>query len=228
MSRDSKAVHFLITARGGSKGVPRKNLALVDGIPLIVRSVNAALACSVPGSVNVSTDNDEIASVARAAGATVTKRPSELANDDSTSESAILHFLTTHCYETGTVVLIQPTAPFLTGEDLERVVQTCSSYDSCLTAYRSHAFLWRQSLDGRVTGVNHDFKVRLRRQDIAEVEYIENGAAYGMDISGFLVHRHRFFGRVGCVEVPRIRSIEIDSMDDLLLANTIAQHLAAR
>ncbi len=125
-------------------------------------------------------------------------------------------------------MLIQPTAPFLTGEDLERVVQTCSSYDSCLTAYRSHAFLWRQSLDGRVTGVNHDFKVRLRRQDIAEVEYIENGAAYGMDISGFLVHRHRFFGRVGCVEVPRIRSIEIDSMDDLLLANTIAQHLAAR
>jgi N-acylneuraminate cytidylyltransferase len=78
-----------------------------------------------------------------------------------------------------------------------------------------------------VTGVNHDFKVRLRRQDIDEVEYIENGGAYGMDIGGFLVHRHRFFGRVGCVEVPRIRSIEIDSIEDLQLANIVAKHLAA-
>ena len=201
---------------------------MVDGVPLVVRSVNAALACRVPGSVNVSTDDDEIASLATAAGATVTRRPIEIASDNSPSELAIHHFLTTHSYLAGTLVLIQPTAPFLTGEDLERVVQTCTSYDSCLTAYRSHAFLWRRSLDGHVTGVNHDFKVRLRRQDTDEMEYIENGGAYGMDIGGFLVHRHRFFGRVGCVEVPRIRSIEIDSIEDLQLANIIAKHLVAR
>ncbi|MGA1387223.1 MAG: hypothetical protein ACO33D_02730 [Ilumatobacteraceae bacterium] len=69
--------------------------------------------------------------------------------------------------------------------------------------------------------MNHDPLVRQRRQEISKREYLENGAAYLMSVNGFLRMRHRFFGRIGYSVMPRIRSIEIDSPEDLLLANQI-------
>jgi CMP-N-acetylneuraminic acid synthetase len=218
MNGEDSDVRFLITARGGSKGVPRKNLQVVGGKPLVVRSIEAALSSPVKASVFVSTDDDEIAELSQQSGAKVIRRPSELATDSSTSESAVLHFLDSERLTNGKIVLIQPTSPFLNGDDLAQVVQCCGKFDSCLTVYESHAFLWRQKADHEVVGVNHDFRVRLRRQDMHSNEFIENGAAFGMDIAGFRRFKHRFFGRVGMVVMPKLRSLEIDSQEDLQLA----------
>ncbi|MFT4296844.1 MAG: NTP transferase domain-containing protein, partial [Micropruina sp.] len=82
----------VIPARGGSKGVPGKNLAAVGGVPLVARAVRAALD-SGADAVTVSTDDDAIAAVAEAAAARVTRRPAELAGDAASSESALLHAL---------------------------------------------------------------------------------------------------------------------------------------
>ena len=218
-------IAILIPARGGSKGIPKKNLQTVGGIPLISRAVLAAQAAAVTNDVYVSTDDQEIASTALSNGAKVITRPAEFSTDKSSTEDAVLHFLQTMHITSGIVVFVQPTSPFVRGEDIKRLSETCMSYDSCLTVTSSHGFLWKREHDGTVSGVNHASTVRLRRQDLSESEFLENGAAYGMRVEQFLQTRHRFFGRIGYVEMPRTRSIEIDGIEDLHLANCLSQLL---
>jgi CMP-N-acetylneuraminic acid synthetase len=107
-------------------------------------------------------------------------------------------------------------------------VHAAREHDSALTVTESHRFLWRGTQDGSLVGVNHDHHVRLRRQDIQFQEFAENGAAYAMDVAQFRSIKHRFFGRIGHVLMPAIRSIEIDEPADLDFANVIADFLAVR
>jgi N-acylneuraminate cytidylyltransferase len=220
-------VFFLIPARGGSKGIPRKNLREVGGVPLVARSIAAAQEANVSDAIFVSTDDSEIAALALSCGAGVIERPAELSLDASSSEDAISHFLDITKTETGTLIMIQPTSAFVTGEDLRALASICQSFDSALTVTSSHSFLWRSARDGSLTSVNHDSSTRLRRQDLANNEFVENGAAYGMSVDGFRRYRHRFFGRIGFVEMPRIRSFEIDSPEDLDLAKLISALIKA-
>ena len=220
-------VFFLIPARGGSKGIPRKNLREVGGVPLVARSIAAAQEANVSDAIFVSTDDSEIAALALSCGAGVIERPAELSLDASSSEDAISHFLDITKTETGTLIMIQPTSAFVTGEDLRALASICQSFDSALTVTPSHSFLWRSARDGSLTSVNHDSSTRLRRQDLANYEFVENGAAYGMSVDGFRRYRHRFFGRIGFVEMPRIRSFEIDSPEDLDLAKLISALIRA-
>lgn len=218
-------VHCVIPARGGSKGIPRKNLRFVDGLPLVARAVRAAQASRLVNSAVVSTDDDEIAEIARNHGADVIIRPDSLSTDESSSESALLHYLEVRNITRGKLLLVQPTSPFLEGNDLDQLVERLGSFDSALTVTESHSFIWRQDSTGSLSGVNHNSSVRTRRQDLTHHEYAENGAAYGMDVIGFHRARHRFFGRIGFVVMPKIRSLEIDSIDDLQLAESIGQTL---
>lgn len=217
---------YIILARGNSKGVRRKNVREVGGIPLVVRSVAAAIESAVTRDVFVSTDDSEISALASAAGATVISRPDHLAADDTSSEDALIHALSELGRSDGKLILIQPTSPFLTGTDLERLAGLSESFESALTVSESHRFIWRADSDNSLTGVNHDPRIRLRRQDLRDHEVFENGAAYLMDIPLFLEKKHRFFGRIGYVIMPSIRSIEIDSEDDLAFANIISTHLS--
>jgi len=217
----STPVYFLITARGGSKGIPRKNLQLVGGIPLVQRSIMAAHESTIAAEVIVSTDSTEIAQIARSHGAQVMMRPPELAEDDSPSEAALLHFLNSRGITSGKLVMIQPTSPFLRGEDLDAIVRACETFDTCLTVTKFHGFVWRQIGDGDIAGVNHDPSRRLRRQDLPFTEYLETGAACGMDIEQFLNEKRRFFGHIGFCEMPSLRSVEIDGPNDLTLANLL-------
>lgn len=216
----------LILARGKSKGIPKKNLQTVGGIPLIRRSVDAARQSLLADRVFVSTDDPEIAECARAAGANVIARPDSLATDDATSESAVLHGLDELGLADGRVIMVQPTSPFLSGEDLTALALAARTHDSALTVTESHRFIWRGTPEGSLVGINHDHRVRLRRQDITFEEFAENGAAYAMDIAQFRSFKHRFFGRIGHVLMPAIRSLEIDEPADLAFANVIAEFLA--
>ena len=213
------SVVAVIPARGGSQGVPGKNVAAVGGTPLVARAVRAGRAARRIDRVLVSTDDPLIAEAARSAGAEVVHRPAALAGDTATSESALLHAIDTVAPDATVVVLVQCTSPFLTGADIDAVAGAVAdgAADSALTAAPSHGFLWRP--DG--TGINHDPAGRLRRQD-RPVELLETGAAYAMRVDGLRRTGHRFFGRVRPVCVDAARTLEIDEPADLERARLLA------
>ena len=226
---DQPDVLVVIPARGGSKGVPGKNLAPVGGEPLVARAVQASVRAHRTTRVVVSTDDVRIMTAAGAAGAQVVRRPADIAGDTSSSESAVLHVLDELARTEGTdpdvVVLVQCTSPFLTPEEIDGVVAAVldDGADSALTAAPFHGFLWRA--DGRGApsshGVNHDHAHRPRRQDRPE-DLLETGAAYAMRTAGFRAAGHRFFGSVALVRTDPARVLEIDEPDDLARARALA------
>ena len=221
------SVLAVIPARGGSKGVPGKNVAAVGGLPLVTRAVRAALASERIGRVAVSTDDPAIAAAATQAGAVLIRRPQELAGDDATSESALIHALDVlGCgADPDIVVMIQATSPFITSAELDGLVEAIDGgADSAFTAAPFHGFIWRNASDA--AGVNHDQSGRPRRQD-REPEWLETGAAYAMRTAGFREARHRFFGHVVAVATDAARVREIDEPDDLARARALAPLLDA-
>lgn len=215
----------IIPARGGSKGVPGKNLRTVGGVPLIVRAITSALEADRIDAVYVSTDDAAIADAARAAGARVIDRPADLASDTSSSESALLHALDAIEPSPAVTVFIQATSPFIDSADLDAAVDRVASGESdvVFAARATHAFLWRETAQG-ASGVNHDASVRLRRQD-AEPQFQETGAFYVMRTVGFREAGYRFFGRVDVAVVRDLTALDIDTEDDLELATAIAARL---
>jgi YrbI family 3-deoxy-D-manno-octulosonate 8-phosphate phosphatase len=217
----------VIPARGGSKGVPNKNVTPVAGVPLVVRAIRACLAAKRVTEVVVSTDDDHIAEVAAAAGAKIVRRPDELANDTATSEAALVHALDT-CYPDGpeaeVTMLVQCTSPFLTSAEIDTAASAVldGGFDSAFTAVESHGFVWRLDESGSAYGVNHDHHGRPRRQDRPK-EYLETGAAYAMRTAGFRKANHRFFGAVKAIPTDPSRVLEIDEPTDLARANLLAQ-----
>lgn len=217
----------VIPARGGSKGVPGKNRLLVGGAPLVARAVRSALAASAVDRVLVSTDDELIAAVARAAGAEIVHRPTELAGDTASSESALLHALDAEGVHQGQLVFIQATSPFIDPADLDEAVRRLrdGEADSVFSAVETYEFLWRSGDDG-ATGVNHDRSFRPRRQD-REPHFRETGAFYVMDVAGFRAAGFRFFGRVGMVPVDPRGAVEIDDAGELEVARRLAPLLDA-
>ncbi|MEU1472060.1 acylneuraminate cytidylyltransferase [Streptomyces sp. NPDC005761] len=227
----------VIPARGGSKGVPAKNLAQVGGVPLVVRAVRACLASSEVTDVVVTTDAPAVAETARAAGDALgetgrlhcVQRPEAIAGDTATSEAAVLHALDTYEAEHGrtvdVVLLVQCTSPFITREDIDGVAAAVAreGADTAVTVAPFHGFLWRDgsAVEDHNYGVNHDKAVRPRRQDRPE-DLLETGAAYAMDAAGFRTHRHRFFGHTALVRTDPARVLEIDDPHDLARARALA------
>jgi CMP-N-acetylneuraminic acid synthetase len=213
----------VIPPRGGSKGIPGKNLRPVAGIPLVVRAIEAARSCGLIDRVVVSTDDPAIVDAALAAEAEVVNRPAHLSGDRATSESAVLHALEHADPGAEIVVFLQPTSPFIDTaalcEAIERV--RSGSEDVVFSAVETFAFLWQLDDEGRAIGVNHDPSARPRRQD-REPHFQETGGFYVMRAAGFSRARFRFFGRVGVAIVDERTGIEIDTLDQLTLANAIA------
>ncbi|MFE0672913.1 cytidylyltransferase domain-containing protein [Streptomyces sp. NPDC058867] len=224
-----RRVLAVIPARGGSKGVPAKNLAPVGGVPLVARAVRECLATRLVTDVVVSTDDQAIASAARSAGAEVVLRPAAIAGDTATSEAAVRHALDAHESLHGAsvdaVLLVQCTSPFVIREDIDGVAAAVveNGADTAVTVAPFHGFVWRDAeepAEGGV-GVNHDKAYRPRRQDRPQ-DYLETGAAYAMDAAGFREHNHRFFGRTELVRTDPARVLEIDDPHDLARARALA------
>ncbi|MFF5656175.1 cytidylyltransferase domain-containing protein [[Kitasatospora] papulosa] len=228
----------VIPARGGSKGVPAKNLARVGGVPLVARAVRACLASPEVTDVVVTTDDPAIAAAAGAAGEALgedarlhcVQRPAAIAGDTATSEDAVLHAL--HTYESAAhgrkadvVLLVQCTSPFITREDIDGVAAAVArdGADTAVTVAPFHGFVWRDggAVEDGTYGVNHDKAVRPRRQDRPQ-DYLETGAAYAMDVEGFRTHRHRFFGHTALVRTDPARVLEVDDPHDLARARALA------
>ncbi|CAM5457093.1 acylneuraminate cytidylyltransferase [Streptomyces canus] len=228
-----RRVLAVIPARGGSKGVPAKNLAPVGGVPLVARAVRECLATRLVTDVLVSTDDQAIAAAAREAGAEVVLRPAAIAGDTATSEAAVLHALDTHEALHGAavdvVVFVQCTSPFIVREDIDGVAAAIveDGADTAVTVAPFHGFIWRDAetsqdaATGGGHGVNHDKSYRPRRQDRPQ-DFLETGAAYAMDAPGFRKHQHRFFGRTELVRTDPARVLEIDDPHDLARARALA------
>lgn len=221
MSAAPVRVVAVIPARGGSKGVPRKNLLPIGGVPLVARAIAAARATPAIDRVIVSTDSAEIADLARAHGAEVIDRPRAISGDSASSESALLHAL--DLVDPEVLVFVQATSPFIDSAALGRAVERVQRGDDdvVFSAFATYAFLWQASSDGLI-GVNHEAAHRPRRQD-REPHFHETGAFYVMRAAGFREAQHRFFGRVGVELVDERTAIEIDTPDQAQLAEAIAR-----
>lgn len=191
MNRNALA---LIPARGGSKGVPNKNLQKIGGTTLVGRSVTAAFQSQYVNRVVVSTDDETIGDVAASCGALTIQRPPELSGDTASSESALLHALD-QLELLGpplepNIIFLQCTSPFTTGGQIDSVLQVLDNpkYNSAFSVVPWHGFLW--NLDG--AGLNHDPDApRLRRQELTP-SYLETGALYAMRTSVFREKLNRF------------------------------------
>lgn len=215
----------MIPARGGSKGIPGKNLQRVNGRTLVSRSVSAALRSGCFSDVYVSTDDPDIADEAAKFGASPLMRPMELARDESTSESVLLHHLR-QGDDSGSdfLAFLQCTSPFVSIESLRNASNRISEgmYQSVFSSTADHTFQWRMSADGNCQPHGHDQSLRARRQDLPPI-VSETGGFYFMSSQSFLREQTRFCGRVGTVAVSKLESLEIDTFEDLAMAQQLAK-----
>ena len=214
----------IILARGGSKGIPNKNMCLVKGKSLLSRAIESCRQANSISRIFVSTDDTEIANEAKCSGAEIISRPDDLAGDEASSESGWLHAIYDQdlASKYKRVFFIQCTSPFIAPEDLDQCVATTMSngYDVCLSRTKCHIFLWSDDANS-MKPINHDIeKPRVRRQEF-NTQYIETGAFYLVDINKFMQAKRRHFGKIGGVDVTQ-PAIEIDSPTDLCIANAIA------
>ena len=218
----------IIPARGGSKGVPRKNLRLVGGKPLIAHTILQAKAAQGIERVYVSTDDAEIAQVARDFGALVIDRPAELAGDTTGSEPVLSHALPLARRDgpVDLVVFLQCTSPVRGKTDLDQALAKLSAEkaDSLLSVSASHRFLWRQSPDGPVA-INYDPAHRPRRQDL-EAQYWENGSFYIFCPWVLEQLGNRLGGRITVFEMAETAAYDIDDETDIAVVDFLMSRTA--
>lgn len=228
MSGMSDTLTAFIFARGGSKGLPGKNIKPLAGKPLIGWAIEAALAVSEIGRVVVSTDDADIARVGHACGAEVPfLRPDSLASDTASELDAWRHALETLRDTEGTLpdpfISVPATAPLRMPEDIAACL---SSYrtggaDVVLTTTEAHRNPWFNMVmagtDGTVTLVNNPGGAVTRRQDAPEVMDVTT-VAYVADPRFLLAGGKLFSGRVKAVQVPVERAIDIDTWHDFAIA----------
>ncbi len=176
----------------------------------------------------VSTDDPEICTVASNAGAEIVRRPSEIAGDYSSSESALLHVLDTlqssEMYMPEEFAFLQCTSALTTGEDIDGTINALrhSNADCAMTVAPFWHFLWRRNGGDSASAINHNPAERLMRQQ-RDPEFLETGGVYVMRTTLFRARQHRFCGRVAMYEVERSHALEIDDPFDLELAGILAE-----
>ena len=203
----------LIPARGGSKGIRRKNLQDIGGLPMLAYAILASSNAASIQETIVSSEDDEILQVAETFGAKPLRRPVALAQDHSSTESVIAHFLTT--VKTRNVVVIQPTSPMLSNADLEKAIckYKKGEYDSMFSAARVNDMLMWDS--GSMYPLNYDPKRRGRRQVRKRYLLWENGAFFIFKKRTFIDNNCRFGSKIGYADMPFWRSFQVDNPSDL-------------
>lgn len=222
MARKTLAV---IAARGGSKGIPHKNLLDLCGKPLIAWTVEQARAARGVDVVAVSSDSDKILEAAEAAGAVGVRRPDDISGDLASSESAWLHALDALDARVGRferIVALQATSPIREPGDIEKALETFDRdrLDSLLSVCEvEDYFNWRIGADGPEP-INYDFRNRRMRQQI-EKRYLENGSFYVLIPSLLREQNNRLGGRIGFHVMERHKMFQIDRPEDVKLCAAI-------
>jgi CMP-N,N'-diacetyllegionaminic acid synthase len=222
MARKTLAV---VAARGGSKGIPNKNLIDLCGKPLIAWTVLQARAARGVDAVAVSSDSDAILAAAEAAGGIGVRRPNEISGDLASSESAWLHALNEVDGRLGRferVVALQATSPIREPSDIETALDAFDrdGLDSLLSVCEvEDYFNWRIGRDGPEP-INYDYHNRRMRQQI-EKRYLENGSFYVLVPSLLREQSNRLGGKIGFHLMERHKMFQIDRPEDIKLCAAI-------
>jgi len=227
----------LIPARGGSKGIPRKNIVPLAGRPLIAWTIAAATAARGVGRVIVSTDDEEIAEVARAQGAEVPfLRPAALASDGAGALPVIRHAiesLSAAGYQADAVIYLQPTSPFRGSAPIERAValMQLGDVDTVVSVVRVPHAMTPDSLMRRngdyVEFIAPPEARSFRRQD-KPVLYARNGPAVLALTRDTAMNRNELYGaRIKAIEMSALESHDIDEPADLVVAEALAPLVAS-
>lgn len=212
----------IIPARGGSKGIPKKNIVAFYGKPLIAWSIIQALKTPEIDKVFVSSDSDEILEIAQKYGAEIIKRPLEIASDTAPTESAIEHVLQVVEIPVEFIVMIQPTSPLRKPDDLSKAISQfkMEGWDSAFSGSVLEDFLiWEKDKEEVLKSFNYDYKNRGRRQD-RRPQYVENGSFYIFK-KEVIATGNRLGGKIGIFLMDLWQSFEIDTPDDLDLVRII-------
>lgn len=230
---DGFKVLGLIPARGGSKGLPGKNIRDLCGRPLIAWTIDAARASRCLDAVVVSTDDDGIAAIAASHGAEVPfGRPTELAADNASSIDVVIHaidLLAAAGRVFDLVVLLEPTSPLREASDIDNGLSRmlslgASAVVSVCRAESAHpAFMYRQRPDARLVPFMERQPTGLRRQEIEPLFFLE-GSLYASRIDVLKAKRSFYHEDTIAYEVPKWKSLEIDDLDDFLMVEALAKH----
>lgn len=201
----------VILARSGSKGIPNKNIIKIKSKPLIYYSIKASIRSKV-SETWVSSDSKKILKIANSYKAKTILRPKKFATDNATSESALFHFAENVNFEI--LVFIQPTSPLIIPEDINKALKMMKIYDSVITVSKLDQFVWTKNKP------NYDINKRRTRQK-KESTFIETGSLFVTTKKNLLLNRNRISGKIGFVEIPRIRSFDLDTYEDLEIIKKI-------
>lgn len=212
---------YIIPARGGSKGIPHKNIKVLDGKPLICHSIDIARMFTSDENICVTTDDDEILAVVEDYGLKVPfKRPEALATDTAGTYEVIMHaldFYKANGKYYDIVVILQPTSPFRRYEDVKKCLDLYSdNYDMVVSVKRASANPYYDCFEpneiGFLTISKGDGSYR-RRQDAPAV-YEYNGAVYVMRVGALEKMNYDDFKRIGFIEMDDYSSLDLDTMLD--------------
>lgn len=217
----------IIPARGGSKGIPKKNIKLLAGKPLIQWTIEHALNSKHVSRLIVSTDCEDIADISKKLKAEVPfVRPDDISSDTASTESVINHCLEwlsiNENYQPDNIVLLQPTSPIRSLDAIDNAFDTFAQKqaDSLLSVSKFFHFLWEDCKNPRPL---YDFKNRPRRQDIEEknIKLKENGSIYISTYDNFCKNKNRLGGKIETFIMDEVESLEIDTDLDFKIVETI-------
>ena len=224
-SKSSGRTLAVVAARGGSKGIPHKNLVDLCGKPLIAWTVSQAGAAAGVDVVAVSSDSDDILAAAEAAGAVGVRRPNDISGDLASSEAAWLHALNQIDSKTDSftrIVALQATSPIREASDIDHALEAFErdKLDSLFSVCEvEDYFNWRVGKDGPEP-INYDYHDRRMRQQI-EKRYLENGSFYVFVPQLLREKNNRLGGRIGMHVMERHKMFQIDRPEDIKLCAAI-------
>jgi len=222
----SNKVAAIILARGGSKGIPKKNIKDFCGKPLVAWSIIQSKNTPEIDEVYVSSDSDEILKIGKKYGATPIKRPDEISGDKAKSEEAVLHALEVLGNDYEIILMLEPTAPLRRPDDFSKAIQQFrkEGWDSGFSGGELADFLiWKYNKDGVLESINYDYKRQGPRQE-RQPDYVENGAIYFFKPEIMQKYKNRFGGKIGMYLMDFWQSFEIDSPDDWKLVELLFKH----
>lgn len=216
----------IIPARGGSKGLPHKNIKTIAGKQLIGYTIESALKSAMLSRVIVSTDDGRIAEISRKYGVEVIDRPTELAKDETPTVDVILHVFKILKSENVVIVLLQPTSPLRNVQDIDESIKLflkndCESVVSVCEA--SHSPYWGFNIDNKylksIFGVKY---LKTRRQELPKA-YIPNGAMYISTLKALEEHKSFYCDKTLPYLMPLERSMDIDNELDFILVELLIE-----
>jgi CMP-N,N'-diacetyllegionaminic acid synthase len=215
----TKKVLAIIPARGGSKGLPQKNILDLAGKPLIAWTIEATLNSKYITKTIVSSDDNEILNISKEYGAYTLKRPNEFATDTASSEVVVRHTIESIDEKFDYIVLLQPTSPLrdveninnafenLFKENATALISVCEIDNKILKAFK-------ENKDGFIEGISNNKYPFLRRQDLPKT-YLSNGAIYIIKVDEFMKNNSFYTDKTISFVMNEIKSLDIDSIEDL-------------